>query len=70
MTDLSSFTSPWRGEVASQSASEGWREGVNREASGRTAEIKKSPHPGVLRKPTLPLQGRVKKCTARHDVEG
>jgi hypothetical protein len=40
VSHLSSFTSPWRGEVASRSDSEGWREGVNREANGRAAELK------------------------------
>ena len=42
------FTSPWRGEVGARSA------------PGGCDTAFPSPHPGVLRTPTLPLQGRVK----------
>jgi hypothetical protein len=56
------FTSPWRGEVASRSPKgEGAAGGVNLR---RTCS-----HPGTLRAPTLPLQGRVSESIVRgaHD---
>src|SRR6266550_1624504 len=53
----SSFTLPCRGRVARRSEAQARRGGAVRQAP---TSRKEGPHPGSLRSPTLPLQGRLK----------